>query len=199
MIENERQYKITRAKLAELEQARADVLKSAEGYKPRIAKALRDSAESQIADLKREIAEYEDLCQRRTALLTMNSFIELGECLIKARLFRGYTQAELADRLSVHAQQIQRYEATKYESARFSRLVDIMDALEIDLRAVIDLDNKTQPSSGGTNKGAVAPIVDAPWLSPSRENYELELAGVGGDAARRAQGIITRHGFWNSI
>jgi transcriptional regulator with XRE-family HTH domain len=198
MIENERQYKVTRAKLAELEQSLTDVAKSAERYKPRIAKALRDAVESQVADLRREIGEYEELCQQRTQRLTMSSLDELGDCLIKARIFRGYTQAELGSRLSLHAQQIQRYEATKFESARFSRLIEIADALELNLSGVIDLGRVEKESGGETNKAPTVPGTYTTQLSAAHERYELELAGVGGEAARRAQGIIAHRGLWSA-
>jgi len=193
MIENERQYKSTRSKLAELEQARPRVREGSERYSPRIGKALRAATESQIEDLKREIREYEELCQRRTARLTMKSLVELGDCLIKARLFRGYTQAELAERLHLHAQQIQRYEASRYESARLARLVDVMEALEIELRGVIDLDkNADNLERCNEDRSHVKPFAN--WSAP--EGVDCGSGSLSTPAASRAQGIIREYGLW---
>jgi transcriptional regulator with XRE-family HTH domain len=198
MIENERQYRVTRAKLAELEKSLSDVTKGAERFKPRIAKALRDAVESQVSELRREVSEYEELCQQRTQRLTLSSLDELGDCLIKARIFRGYTQAELGDRLSLHAQQIQRYEATKFESARVSRLIEIMEALAVSLRGTIELDSGADVSGGTRDDDPAPPATETRWISSRGNAYERELAGVGGDAARRAQEVIAHSGLWSA-
>jgi transcriptional regulator with XRE-family HTH domain len=43
----------------------------------------------------------------------------------------GMTQRELAEKLGMKEQMIQRYEASQYESAGFGRLVAVAEALEI--------------------------------------------------------------------
>ena len=49
--------------------------------------------------------------------------------LIKARIARGLTHKELAQRVGIKEQQIQRYEATDYEAANLSRLQAVASAL----------------------------------------------------------------------
>ena len=53
----------------------------------------------------------------------------LPEMLIKARIARGMTQRDLAARIGLKEQQIQRYEATDYASASLSRIMDVVAGL----------------------------------------------------------------------
>jgi len=54
---------------------------------------------------------------------------DLPKALIRARIAAGMTQEGLARRLGVKTQQIQRYEATEYESASFARIRTVVQAL----------------------------------------------------------------------
>lgn len=56
---------------------------------------------------------------------------EFPTALIRARIARGLTQRELAERLGIAEQAIQRYEATDYLGVSFSRLVEIAEALDL--------------------------------------------------------------------
>ena len=56
--------------------------------------------------------------------------------LIHARIASGLSQKELAERLGMPEQQIQRYEATDYESVSFARIMEIVEALQEVLREV---------------------------------------------------------------
>jgi transcriptional regulator with XRE-family HTH domain len=49
--------------------------------------------------------------------------------LIRARISAGLSQRELAARLGLKEQQIQRYEATNYETASLRRVLEIAAAL----------------------------------------------------------------------
>ena len=69
--------------------------------------------------------EYESLKAGGFELDELNVFAELATFLIKARIARGLSQRELADRIGLKEQQIQygeRYEATDYASASLARL-----------------------------------------------------------------------------
>ena len=73
------------------------------------------------------------------AVLELHALSELPDLLIKARIARGYTQADLAKRLRLKPQQIQRYEATHYDSISFRRLLEIARVLDVDLSETITL------------------------------------------------------------
>src|SRR5580704_13711202 len=90
--------------------------------------------ESQLADLKSELAEYERLKSADLSLISIDSFDELADGLIKARIASGLSQKALADRLSLKEQQIQRYEAERYASASYQRLREIANALGVRIK-----------------------------------------------------------------
>ena len=57
----------------------------------------------------------------------------------RARIARGLTQKDLARKLGVKEQQIQRYEETDYASASLSRLNEVIKALDIEVKEEITL------------------------------------------------------------
>src|SRR5947199_184943 len=69
------------------------------------------------------------LGERRTPGFALNSFDELPTALIQARIAAGLTQKQLAERLGLKEQQIQRYEATGYASASLKRVSAVIQAL----------------------------------------------------------------------
>lgn len=136
MITNERQYKITRSEAAHFRKAISELASNPprEDVHPRILQAEQEAMESQLADLQAEIAEYERLKSADLSVISINSFDELPEGLIKARIASGLSQKALAERLGIKEQQIQRYEAERYASASYQRLRDIAAALGIRIK-----------------------------------------------------------------
>ena len=141
MIENERQYAVTKKRIAQFEASLASLRTTSAPTKlpPRLHRAVGESIESQLADLHREVAEYEALKAQQVSTLELHSLSDLPDLLIKARIARGYTQAELARRLRLKPQQIQRYEATRYYAVSFRRLLEIARALEVDVHDTVSL------------------------------------------------------------
>lgn len=140
MISNERQYQISKAQLAKFRAAIDTPNASTRGLHPRAQKALREAAQSQLDDLVAELADYERLRNGQLTTITAESIADLAPALIKARIMRNWTQKELADRLAVAEQQIQRYEATQYRGVSVERLQAVADALKLRVREVITLE-----------------------------------------------------------
>lgn len=138
MITNQRQYLNTQAQAERFRRALAAPV--AEGLHPKAAKAMRDGLRSQLRDLETELAEYDALRRGDIVTLEAESIIGIGEALIKARIVRNLTQKQLADRLSIAEQQIQRYESTQYRSVATERLQQVADALRLRVREVFTLD-----------------------------------------------------------
>ena len=132
MIKNERQYRLTKAQANRFSQTLQSLLSEADGVHPLIVKAQREALSSQIADLKEELREYESLKAGLFQLDQLKTVAELPTLLIKARIAQGLSQKELAERLGLKEQQIQRYEATDYASARLARIKEVVGALGID-------------------------------------------------------------------
>ena len=59
----------------------------------------------------------------------LSGVAELPTVLIKARIAQGLSQKDLAERLGLQEQQIQRYEATEYASASLTRIKEVVSAL----------------------------------------------------------------------
>lgn len=130
MIANERQYQQTRKKHTDLE-ALIAATEAGDAGDDDFRDVQLEGLHSQAADLREEIAEYEALRDGGTTIIEASSLAGLADALIKARVARGWTQRQLADRLGVAEQQVQRYESTAYRSASLARLCDIAAALSV--------------------------------------------------------------------
>ncbi|MBO3461076.1 helix-turn-helix domain-containing protein [Aetokthonos hydrillicola Thurmond2011] len=136
MILNERQYKITKVQIKKFEEAIEQLNNSAlandENQKLRYRVHL-ESLQSQLEELREEVEEYEQIKDGKIKCLKL-SFDQLPEALIKARIARGLTQEQLAELLKVKAQQVQRDEASKYAGASFTKLLELIKVLNIDVQ-----------------------------------------------------------------
>ena len=137
MITNERQYQISKAKATKFRAAIDAPDTSTRRLHPRAQKALREAAQSQLDDLLAELADYERLRDGPLSSITAESIAELAPALIRARIMRKWTQKDLADRLGVAEQQVQRYESTQYKRVSVERLQAVADALKLRVREVI--------------------------------------------------------------
>jgi len=137
MIKNDRQYRITKAAAAkfetELQRLEAPSDSPAPALDPLIQKAERDALKSQLDELKDDLRDYEALISSKV-IPSAESIAELPQTLVRARIAAGLTQRELAERLGLKEQQIQRYEATDYQHASVARLVAIAGILGVDVR-----------------------------------------------------------------
>lgn len=133
MIKNERQYRITRKQADRFTHA-LDSLgrrssRSGKEVHPRIARAQEEALRSQLADLEAQLREYESLKAGNFEIDDLHVVAELPTALIKARIAQGLSQKDLAERLDLKEQQIQRYEATDYGSASLNRIREVVSAL----------------------------------------------------------------------
>jgi len=135
MIKNERQYRITKAQADKFAHALREMKgEPKRAVHPVLHKAQRDAMRSQLGDLHREIVEYETLRTGKRKVVALSSLEELPKTLIQGRIAAGLSQEELAARLGVKPQQIQRYEATDYRSASLERVNAVARVLGIKLQ-----------------------------------------------------------------
>ena len=73
--------------------------------------------------------EYESRKAGKFPIDELSVVAELATVLIKARIAQGLSQKDLADRIGLKEQQIQRYEATDYASASLARIKEVISAL----------------------------------------------------------------------
>jgi transcriptional regulator with XRE-family HTH domain len=126
MIKNEAQLKVAQAQ-------RTEALRSARSTEHPLDRPLNDFAE----DIQQEIDDYIGVRDGYITQFPITSLDDVATALIKARLARGWTQKDLAERLGVAEQMVQRDEAKGYERASLARLADVADVLGYELRGVL--------------------------------------------------------------
>jgi HTH-type transcriptional regulator / antitoxin HigA len=130
MIYSDKQYGVSSAQLAKLQ----DALAAAKARAPDQAwlkQAEIDGLKSQIADIEAELAEYDLLKSGQVSYSKTYALQELPRVLVQARIASGMSQTDLAEKLGMKPQQVQRYEATDYMGASLSRLIEISKALGV--------------------------------------------------------------------
>jgi DNA-binding Xre family transcriptional regulator len=139
MIANERQYRITKTELARFEAnlVAHDARDPSPNVEERIHQAMHDAIYSEIQVLRGQIDHYEKLRDGHITSREITSLRELPTALIEARIAAKLTQRQLADRIGVAEQQIQRWEADEYSGVNLTRLQEIADALGIQIHDTI--------------------------------------------------------------
>jgi HTH-type transcriptional regulator/antitoxin HigA len=130
MIYSDRQSGVSSAQLAKLQEALAAAQARAT-EQLWLKQAEIDGLKSQIADIEAELAEYNLLKSGQVSFSKTYALEELPRVLVQARIASGLSQTDLAEKLGMKPQQVQRYEATDYMGASLGRLIDISRALGV--------------------------------------------------------------------
>lgn len=138
MIRNIQQARVARRRLAELEV-------SAHDAHPDDAHQYR----MLIEEVRGELSEFEAIQAGRLRSFEVDSIDEIVDAAVKARISRGLTQAQLAERLGVTEQQVQKDEANGYERASWDRVADVLDALNYEVQGVVQPCEEPQPRQQG--------------------------------------------------
>ena len=139
MITNERQYRISKAEAERFEQALSVSDKQTEHLHPLLRQAMHDGLQSQLEELHTHITAYEHLRDGGVTVFELDSLDQLPDALIQARIAAGLTHKELARRLGLREQQIQRYEATRYAGAALRRIQEVANALGVRISERVEL------------------------------------------------------------
>lgn len=166
MIYSDRQYAISERELKKLRDAlTAAESQNADSEQSRLRGVQIDAIKSQIATLEADLAHYDLLRSGEITFAKAHSLENLPSVLIQARVASGLSQTDLAVRLGIKAQQVQRYEASDYSGASLDRLIAVCDALNVHITELYE--------SEGTSKGSVfswSDIDDVVWTQfPARE------------------------------
>ncbi len=129
MIQNEHQYKVTQGAIKDFAQAIKRLLEQADTLSPLQISTVQKSFQTQIDELQAQLQEYDDLKAGKIEI-KMGSIEDLPKVLIQKRISLGMTQKELAAKLGIKEQMVQRYESNGYESISYNRLTDVWNALE---------------------------------------------------------------------
>lgn len=183
-ILNEREVREANATIDEMERALSSdahfapivaglPLEVVNGYR-RALRAQKQELRTQVdAYIKAKSGDYSDLLKY--------SENDLGISLIVARIIKGYSQRQLARRLGLKEQQIQRYESERYRSISLSNFRRIAHALGVSLK--VNIGETTGFLGGGgwelTAKYGVGDIKKV--IKHARQNNWFDYDSKNGD------------------
>lgn len=157
MIANQKEYHVAKAEVRRFEQALSDAGERQDHRDPLLRHVIREGIESQLEELRAEVAEYEAIRDGRVRRLEA-PLAGLPEAMIAARIAGGLTQKELGERLGVKEQQIQHYERTRYAAASFTRLMAVcqMLGLEAQVRVLLPVPAAEKRGRGARREPSAA-------------------------------------------
>jgi HTH-type transcriptional regulator / antitoxin HigA len=130
MIYSDRQYSASSDQRAKLHEALAAAQERVSDQLW-LKQAEIDALKSQIADIEAELAEYDLLKSGQVSFSKTYALEELPHVLVQARIASGISQTDLAEKLNMKPQQVQRYEATDYMGASLARLIEVSRVLGV--------------------------------------------------------------------
>ena len=136
MIKNEKQYKVSKKRLAEMEQS----------ITPKQSQIFPNSKETGALnsliriknDIKEEIKQYESLKSKGIPLRRKVTVAQLPNILIEHKIAKGLTQKQYSEILGIKEQQLQRYEAENYSSVSFGRLLNYLEKAKIKINLAVE-------------------------------------------------------------
>lgn len=213
MITNERQYKVTRLQLSNMRKALKE-FNVAEVTKRLGSQILAESElkalKSQEEELRDQLKEYELLKSGKIKEFKATSLQELPGILVRARIALGLTQRELAERVGLKEQQIQRYESEGYASASLRRMQKVASSLQLNITEIAELSDMDKPNEVTTldnkqrsdelewSKFPVAEMYKRHWFDDFEGSLDAALAAANTlipDFVNRATGrsLIALH------
>lgn len=100
---------------------------------PRFWAAEADAMAAQLEELEDAIRHYDDLRSGARRIIALAGWADVPRALIEGRIAARLSQKELAERLGLPEQAVQRYEASDYASASLARLQEVAGAIGVSL------------------------------------------------------------------
>lgn len=133
MIKNEKQYKISRKRLADVI-AKIDKV-TADAEENNLKKELIvASLEDFKGDLEKEITAYDSLKIGTSTKLKERNISELPDLITEYKIANNLTHKEFSQRLGLKEQQLQRYESEGFKSVSFQNLVKFINIMNLNLK-----------------------------------------------------------------
>jgi HTH-type transcriptional regulator/antitoxin HigA len=141
IILNEKELREARTRAAKLSEALSSdsVLKQlVAGLPPEVVVQLTQMMKAERRELEAAIEAYDTTKETgNAAILQKRAGSDPGMTLIVARIAKGFSQKDLAWRLGIKEQQVQRYEADRYSSISLKNYARVAALLGVQLRASI--------------------------------------------------------------
>ncbi len=184
MITNDRQYKIIKSQTVDFISALEGLsFTHAENIHPKLIEAHKNALEFKLNNLLGDIKEYEDLKSGQTVISQVDSLEQLPLAIIKARIANQLTQSDLAKKLNIKMQQIQRYEAEKYETASLKTIKKIAEVLNIQIVADIQLKSIDVPD--------LLNIRNYPFRQMFQRNWFGDFFGSYNEAVKQSPKLLS--------
>jgi ribosome-binding protein aMBF1 (putative translation factor) len=130
MLKNEKQYNSAKAKLQKWLKAQDQLQKGASAGQPEWVIAEQAfGIQEQINQLQADVKEYEDTLAGKKKLPDPSLVAQIPYLLVSWRIARHWTQKDLAERVCLHENQIQKYESENYAGASLQTISKIAEAL----------------------------------------------------------------------
>jgi transcriptional regulator with XRE-family HTH domain len=182
MLENERQYAVTRKKLAWLAECLAKMQASPNLDLPEIIRqADMNGIRFLMDDMEAEMAEYEKLRAGQISTLWLKYLLyDLPSVLSRARIARGWTHRDLANALGTSEQQVQKDERGGYRKASLARLERVATILGVRIsgRARLPVGERGDLSHAepGSRRRRVIPVKHPGTRSLARPSVQQQTA-----------------------
>jgi ribosome-binding protein aMBF1 (putative translation factor) len=137
VIKNDRQYAITKREAGKFQEAVAAVLEKAatetDGQEREWLRIHEAALKSQLGTLERELAEYDALRSGEPVVVHLETIDHLPQAFVKARIAAGLSQADLAARLGITEEELQRHESHDYQTVSVGDLMHVAGILGIEI------------------------------------------------------------------
>lgn len=127
MIKSARQLRIAEKKMAALMQAIEQTESASE----------RESLDRLCSQVRFEVLEFKAIESRAIVQFPFQSFEDVADVLVNARISRGWNQKRLAEKLGVVEQSVQRDESHDYEGASWTRIADVAEVLGYEIQGMM--------------------------------------------------------------
>jgi transcriptional regulator with XRE-family HTH domain len=144
MIKNQRQAAIVKKEITGLQKLLAEMNDVSSEQVQDLKQQVQCSIlKGRIEDLSLEIEEYEHLTSKNLESLEIKT-TDLQKAIVSFRIASGLTQNDIAKKLEIQEQQIQRYEQNDYLTASFERIIQILQTLNVEVTLKKEFSKETK-------------------------------------------------------
>jgi DNA-binding XRE family transcriptional regulator len=133
MIKNEKQLKISKKKLVELEQKLIDT-KATKELSTLKKKMIAASLENLTAQLRAEIEEYESISNGQSISFADRELADLPKLIMAYKIQNKLTQKTFSKQLGIKEQQLQRYESDDFSKMSFQNMLNLLQKIKLNVK-----------------------------------------------------------------
>ena len=173
MITNNQQYKRIKNEITQLKEVISE-MKKVVLEDTNVAVGLRlqlNSSYRHLEKMEKQMKDYQELISNDLTMLEFDSQKNaMDDAIMSFRIASKLTQTKIAEMLYLKPQQVQRYEQDNYRTASFERILQLLEALDVQL--ILKKDFKKPFDFIGQNSG---------WADHYRQEVikEKQLLNIG--------------------